>query len=284
VSVAIFFVTHFESVYSPVRNDFDKNEFETLLNEMPFDKSCSDVLSSITVALVDSCIRELKAGKASGPDQLTAEHLQNAHPSVVLFLSLLFRGMLKHNYVPTAFGCGTLIPLLKDKLGNVNDMNNYRGITLIPTISKLFELVLLKVCSSFLNTDDLQFGFKKGLGCASAVFVLTETVEYFSNRGSSVFGAALDIKKAFDRVSHHKMFTSLIRAGLPKIVILLLADWYTKLVIAVRWNGVMSKEFTAHSGVRQGSSLSPALFNVFINAFIVKLKLNHSGCKINVFL
>ena len=141
----------------------------------------------------------------------------------------------------------------------------------------------MKLCSPYLNTDELQFGFKKGLGCANAIFVLSETVEYFLTRGSSVFAAALDIKKAFDRVSHHKMFTSLIRAGLPKIVLLLLADWYTKLVIAVRWNGVLSREILVHSGVRQGSSFSPALFNVFINVFLVKLRLNNSGCKINGF-
>ena len=61
------------------------------------------------------------------------------------------------------------------------------------------------------------------------------------------------------------MFSSLIRADLSKIVILLLADWYTKLVMAVRWNGALSKEFPIQSGVRHGSSFSPALFNVFIN-------------------
>ena len=53
--------------------------------------------------------------------------------------------------------------------------------------------------------------------------------------------------------------------------------------MAVRWNGILSKEFPIHSGVRQGSSFSPALFNVFINAFIVKLKQCNSGCKINGF-
>ena len=63
-------------------------------------------------------------------------------------------------------------------------MNNYRGIILIPTISKLFELVLLKLCSPYLNTDELQFGFKIGMGCDNAIFVLNETVEYFLARGS----------------------------------------------------------------------------------------------------
>ena len=52
LSVANSFVTHFESVYSSTTNDCDKNEFETLLNAMPFDESCTDLLSNINVALL----------------------------------------------------------------------------------------------------------------------------------------------------------------------------------------------------------------------------------------
>ena len=126
-----------------------------------------------------------------------------------------------------------------------------------------------------------SFGFKKGMGCANAVFVLNETVDYSLSRGSSVFAAAIDFKKAFDRVSHFKLFTSLIKAGVPKLVILILADWYSKLLLSVRWNGIFSREFPVQCGVRQGSAFSPALFNVFINVFIVELRLCNTGCKIN---
>ena len=73
--------------------------------------------------------------------------------------------------------CGLMVPLLKDKTGDVSSLNNYRGITLIPTISKVFELTLLDICEQYLITDDLQFGFKKGLGCADAIFTLRATIE-----------------------------------------------------------------------------------------------------------
>ena len=84
--------------------------------------------------------------------------------------------------MPNDFGKGIVIPLLKDKLGNINDLS-YRGITLIPVISKLLELVILEICEPCLRTDDLQFGFKKGLGYANAIFVLYETVKYFTSKG-----------------------------------------------------------------------------------------------------
>ena len=91
-----------------------------------------------------------------------------------------------------------MVPLLKDKTGDVSSLDNYRGITLIPTISKVFELALLEICEQYLIRDDSQFGFKKGLGCADAIFTLRATIEYFRERGSSVYVATLDISKAFD--------------------------------------------------------------------------------------
>ena len=200
-----------------------------------------------------------------GGDGLGSEHLLYSCPTLVLHLRTLFRSMAKHCYVPDDFGRGTIIPLVKDKLGNANDVNNYRGITLIPVISKLFELVLRDICSSFLKIDDLQFGFKKGLGCPSAIFLLHETVDYFLANGSSVFAASLDIKIAFDRVNHFSLFSALIKSHVPKWIVLILANWYSKLIVCVRWRKYMSSCFSLLSSVRQGSAISPALFNMFVN-------------------
>jgi hypothetical protein len=232
--------------------------------------------------LIDNCIRQLKLGKASGPDDLSTEHLSNAHPALVMHLCFLFCGIALHGFVPDNFGCGTVIPLIKDKLGDVNDLNNYRGITLIPVISKLFELTLLHICAPYMITDDLQFGFKKNVGCADAIFLLSETVDYFRCRGSTVYSAALDFKKAFDRINHYKLFSSLLRACFPVWVITILINWYSKLYVAVRWNSALSSSFSVQSGVRQGSSFSPALFNVFINIFIAEIKSSNYDCKINL--
>ena len=100
--------------------------------------------------------------------------------------------MANHSYIPTDFGKGSIVPLLKDKFGDFNDVNNYRGITLVPIISKLFEQVIMEICEPFFVTDGLQFGFKKGSGCSNALFVFSETIKYFTAKGSSVFAATLD--------------------------------------------------------------------------------------------
>jgi len=144
----------------------------------------------------------LKLGKASGPDSLGAESLLNAHPELVTLLCALFRSMLLHKYVPIDFGQGIIVPLIKDKTGDSSSLNNYRAITLIPVLSKLFEHIILDVCDEYLNSDDRQFGFKKRLGCGNAIFAVRSTLDYFNDRGSTVtvFTAALDISKAYIRL------------------------------------------------------------------------------------
>ena len=150
-------------------------------------------------------------------------------------------------------------------------------------VSKLFELVLADICNPFLRTDDLQFGFKKGLGSSRAIFLLQDSADYFLANGSSVFAASLEIKKAFDRVNHFKLFPSLIKSHIPKWTILLLVNFYGKLFLcAIEICSVfLLISESAGGGGRQGNALSQALFNMFVNEFIVKLKNCKAGCVIN---
>ena len=98
------------------------------------------------------------------------------------------------------------VPLIKDKTGNVNDVNNYRIITLSAVISKLFEMVVLFMCDKYLVSDPLQFGFKRNIECSDAIFTLRCTIEHFTWHGGSVYAASLDIKKAFATVHHYKLY------------------------------------------------------------------------------
>jgi len=75
-------------------------------------------------------------GKACGSEELSAENLKHAHPILIMHLKHLFRMILIHSFVHDSFGVGISIPLLKDKTGNVNEVENYRAITLSPVMSK----------------------------------------------------------------------------------------------------------------------------------------------------
>ena len=141
----------------------------------------------------------------------------------------------------------------------MHDVDKYRAIKLLPVITKVFEMVLLAVCEPVLESDPLQFGFKHNVGCTDAIFSLKAVIKYFNERGSSVFLASLDIKKAFDHVHHYKMFKSLLSIGVQLIVVNALCDWYSKMFCVVKWNGSLSRVFSVGNRVRQGSCLSPAI-------------------------
>ena len=87
--------------------------------------------------------------------------------------------MLIHGYVPNKFGHAIIVPLIKDRSGDVSKLSNYRGISLSPIISKLFETCLSIKFSDYLSSHSLQFGFKKNSSCASAIFVVQQTVDYY---------------------------------------------------------------------------------------------------------
>ena len=77
---------------------------------------------------------------------------------------------MKHSYVPEDFGTGIIIPLIKNTDGDASSIDNYRGITLSPVLSKVLEMCLLLKFGNYLNSSDLQYGFKSKVGCSNAIF------------------------------------------------------------------------------------------------------------------
>ena len=77
--------------------------------------------------------------------------------------------------------------MLKDKHGDQTKSDMYRGITLSPTIAKLFEYVLLELYEGQLSSDDPQFGFKKNSGCSHALFTFKQVTKYFITKGNTVY-------------------------------------------------------------------------------------------------
>ena len=176
--------------------------------------------------------------------------------------------MLCHSYVPQSFGIGIVIPLLKGINLEKSNMDNYRAITR-PTFAKVSESYLLLIMQIFLHTSELQFGFKKGTGCRDAISVLYYTVHYYT-----VNIACLNLSKAFDKVNVFGLADKLMSRSIPKVLIGLILDWYNKVYVAVRWNGILSSPRCLLAGVRQGGVLSPYLFNVYVNDVITKLELS----------
>ena len=235
----------------------------------------------INSELMGDVISALKRGKAAGPDRLTAEHLSLCHPILSYILVKLFNWMLNVGHVPPQFGVSYTVPLPKCNTSCTKRLtvSDFRGISISPIISKVFEHCLLRKFGNFLTTSDSQFGFKKSLGCCHAIYTVRCVVDHYVTSGSTVNLCALDISKAFDRMSHHGLFIKLMDRLVPRTLLSVLEDWFNKCFTYVCWNSFYSSQFRLMSGVRQGGVLSPYLFAVFIDDIVDYVSNLNVGCK-----
>ena len=105
-------------------------------------------------------------------------------------------------------------------------------------------------------------------------------INYYRDLNSYVFTCFLDIKSAFDRVSFYKLFSKLVTRGVPTYLVILLANWYIGQKLYVKWGNSCSACFNMTNGIKQGSVLSPYLFNIYIDDLSKKLKDSRLGCHI----
>jgi len=129
-----------------------------------------------------------------------------------------------------------------------------------------------------MSTSPRQFGYKKSTGCNHATHLLIENIEYFTKNGSTVNIGMLDLSKAFDKLSHFGLFTTLLNRHVPRCIITILINWYAKIYSCVSWNGSRSDIVHLLSGVRQGGILSPIFFSTYVNDLLIKLGLTTFGC------
>jgi len=120
---------------------------------------------------VENVITSMKRGKAVGLDGITAEHLQYSHDILSVVWSKLFNMMISISYVPASFGQSYTVPLLKssNSVSKSITVNDFRGISISPVISKVLEHCILDRYARYLWTSDNQFGFKKEHGCSHAM-------------------------------------------------------------------------------------------------------------------
>ena len=282
------FSSHFEKVSKPnnvEKVESVKDEFQSIYHDTLLNHECDCHSHNVTLQTVLDATFSLKKGKCGDDEKVNAEHFFNA--PLILFdrLHRLFNSMLRHAFVPKQFRLGTIVPIVKDRHGDQGDMNNYRGITIAPIISKIFEHVLRITFSDYLSTSCYQFGFKRKNCTSHAIYSLKETINYYAERGSNVFCSFLDASKAFDRLVHSGLFIKLIQRGIPLIFLNIIVYWYSDLKCRVRWGETVSDWFSISAGVRQGGILSPVFYCIYVDDLVRILKEAGIGCHVrNTFL
>ena len=132
----------------------------------------------------------------------------------------------------------------------------------------------------YLYSSSNQFGYKKKSGTELCLYSFKQIVEFYNNANSNVYCCFLDASRAYDRVSHKKLFNMLSTRNVPLIFIRILAFWYKHQTLIVKWGNSFSLPFYVSNGVRQGSVLSPYLFCVYVDAISIRLNDLKIGCKL----
>ena len=188
--------------------------------------------------------------KIPGRDEITIEHLINAHPCAISILSKLFKLMIMHEYIPSSFCCSISFPIPKEKgMHPSSNSIEYRGISVNPLLSKLFKYCLLDKFKNYQKSSEQQFGFKPGIGCNHEIYAMTNTVKYYTDRQSNVHICALDLSKAFDKVEHSLLFEKLMKRNCPRRLINILMNWYSQSTTIVKWGRKYSSPVSLTSGV-----------------------------------
>ena len=281
-AIADSFKSHFVKVSRPNSqqrvdqlNEVFQREYQEA-KDSHIDCSCSTY--NVTLENVLDATFSLRKGKCTDDVSLNAEHFFNAPLSLFDRIQQLFNDMLRHGHVPRQFQQGTIIPIVKDQHGDRGDMNNYRGITIAPILSKIFEHCMLLLFKPFLTTSLYQFGFKKKSSTSHAIHFLRESVDYYTSHGSNVFCSFLDASKAFNRLVHAALFLKLLRRHIPIIFLDIIISWYSNLTCRVRWGDAFSECFAIKAGVRQGGILSPIFYCIYVDDLVDILAAMGIGC------
>ena len=229
-------------------------------------------------SLVEKELKKLKRKKAIGLDGIPSFILKDCASTLTTPVTHIINLSFTTATFPTDWKKSKLIPTHKS--GSQDDIENYRPISVIPSISKVIERIIHRQFSKYLEESDLlsncQFGFRQKRSTELATTLFFDEIKNKVNEGKMVGVVFIDLSRAFDTISHAKLLQKLESYGVAGVELAWFSDYLFNRSHQVQMENVLSAEGKALSGVPQGSIIEPLLFVLFYNDFPSCLK--HSKC------
>ena len=210
----------------------------------------------------------LDLSKASGPDCITVVVLKNCEPELSYILAELLNNCLKESCFPDCWKVSSVVPVFKN-VGEKSTAKNYRPVSLLSVVSKVFEKLVnnrivdhLEKCGLF---SDFQYGFRSSRSTADLLKVVSDRIARAFNRSGATRAVALDICKVSDKVWHAGLLHKLKSYGISGQIFSLISSFLSNRRFRVVLDGKSSQEYPLNAGVPQGSILGPTLFLLYIN-------------------
>ena len=227
--------------------------------------NCLDELLSINYEDVENALKKLANGKAPGADSLNAEAYKFGGLAMKSVLASFFNMCAKTQLTPSAWNESIIIPIFKNK-GSKTEIKNYRPIALTIVGKRIFEKIIdskLQNYKDMLHTS--QGGFLKKRSTLHQVYYLMELMK----NNPDLIQVFLDLSAAYDMVDRRILWTLLAkRFKMPTGMIKLLRSLFDFNYSRLNVSGIKSEKIMHLRGLPQGSSLSPILFNFYIDSLI----------------
>lgn len=266
-ATANLFAEFFGSVYNenpiPVDPDY--------INSLP-----SYNLQFPQITLNDADIRaalsKVDASKGPGPDLIPPIFVKQCAQSLASPIASIYNRSLMEGVFPEAWKLASITPVHKS--GNIHDVENYRPISILSCLGKVFEGLLHDALYPVVQSviSEHQHGFVKKRSTTTNLMMFTHTVIDKFERKRQVDAIYVDFSKAFDKVPHDLAIAKLNRLGLPHWIIQWLKSYLTSRKAFVKIHDAKSNIFDIPSGVPQGSHLGPLIFVLFINDLCDRLQ------------
>ena len=203
-----------------------------------------------------------------GYDEISSILLKKIANSIKTVLTLIINQSLCTGIFPTNLKIAKVIPLYKNK-GDCHLFDYYRPISLLPTISKIFERVVHKQLYDYFTDNNLfytsQYGYRKGHSTELAALELADRISHHLDKGDIPIAIFLDLSKAFDTLDHKILLSKLNYYGVKGTALKWFESYLTNRTQYVIYESTKSHKLTITTGVPQGSVLGPLLFLIYMN-------------------
>ena len=257
---AALFLNYFFNIYSNAPFARDLQITDT-------DLKFSYNLMFISDFTVFELLRKLDGKTNTSPDKLPLIILKKCAVSLAKPVATIFRRSFMDGKVPSKWKQAIIIPL--PKVNNANKLSNFRPISLTSSMAKIAENCVNTDLESFLRSKHAIPHFQHGFVNRKSVYTsLLESIDDWTlalDQKKNVDCIFFDIRKAFDTVSHNRLFTKLENIGVCDPMLSWIKDFLSNRTFSIKINDVISSTSSPiNCGVPQGTVLAPLLFNLFI--------------------
>ena len=212
-------------------------------------------------------INHLQNKNSSGHDDFSTKFVKISSPLLIPALTLIFNLSIRTGVYPSNLKIAKVIPIFKK--GDPSSVNNYRPISILSTINKIFEKILYTRIINYINKSNLlykyQYGFRKNHSTEHALTEIVDQIRFSIDDKKMTCGIFIDLSKAFDTVNHQILLGKLEHYGIAGKALDLIKSYLNERKQYVQIDKSKSQTRTVSCGVPQGSVLGPLFFLLFIN-------------------